>query len=267
MNRDSTLIVIDPAGTDAGPLYLRHVSSLLAKVAEEQCGQMSLAAAAIAATIAADGTLHVFGTGHSHMIAEELFYRAGGLLSVRPVLVDALMLHADAAMSTDLERLPGLGSVLIRQAGVTPNDCVIVVSNSGGNSVVCEFAAGARDTGAVVIAITSLDHATSVASREAAGQRLHELADVVLDNAGAPADAGFLIDGFDVPIGPKSTVVAAGLANAIVVEAIQKVVCMGHEPHVYRSANSAGGDAHNANVSAMSGSTTGARPASSPRTR
>jgi len=257
-----TLIGLDPAGIDAGPQYLRYVSSLLAKVAEEQSSEISLSAAAIAATIAAGGIVHVFGTGHSHMIAEELFYRAGGLVAVRPVLVDALMLHANAAMSTDLERLPGLGAVLVRQTNVMPIDCVIVVSNSGGNAVVCEFAAAAHETGAVVIAITSLDHANSASARDSSGLRLHELADIVLDNAGVPADAGFLIEGFDVPIGPTSTVVAAGLANAIVVEAIQKAVHMGHEPQVYRSANSAGGDSHNAHVTATTEAAMSTRPAS-----
>ena len=48
--------------------------------------------------------IFLFGTGHSHMLAEELFYRAGGLLNIQPVLIDTLMLHIDAAGSTEAER-------------------------------------------------------------------------------------------------------------------------------------------------------------------
>jgi uncharacterized phosphosugar-binding protein len=230
---------------DVGAVFLRHAAALLTHLAADQRDVITAAAAALADTIVAGGVLHVFGTGHSHIVAEELFYRAGGLVAVRPVLMDSLMLHVDAELSTHLERLPGLGSAVLARAGVVTHDTVLVVSNSGGNATVREFAEGAQATGATVIAITSLAHATSGTARHSTGPRLHQIADIVLDNGGVPGDAAFVIAGFDVPIGPTSTVVATALANAIVVSAIQQSVQRGVHPEVYRSANTTIGEDHN----------------------
>ena len=230
---------------DVGAAFLGHAAALLTQVAANQAEVITAAAAALADTIVAGGVLHVFGTGHSHIVAEELFYRAGGLVAVRPVLLAALMLHVDAELSTQLERLPGLGATLLARVGVVERDTVLVVSNSGGNATVREFAEGARATGATVIAITSLAHATSAAARHSTGLRLHQIADIVLDNGGVPGDAAFAVAGFDVPIGPTSTVVATALANAIVVSAIQQAVQRGGHPEVYRSANTTVGADHN----------------------
>src|SRR4051812_9677090 len=151
--------------TDAespGRRYLDRAGDLIARLATDEWPAIDAAADLVADSIAAGGTVHAFGTGHSHMLAEELFYRAGGLVRVRPVLFEGLMLHAGAAeMSTTLERLPGLGEALFADHGMTAGDVLFVVSNSGGNVVTSALATLARDAGVHVIALVSHAHATS----------------------------------------------------------------------------------------------------------
>ena len=117
------------------------------------------AAARLVADALAGGPRHPrLRLGHSHMLAEEMFYRAGGLVDVRPILFEGLMLHADAPLSTSLERLPGLAAILLDGHGVDAGDVLLVFSNSGRNPVTVELAEAARRRGVAVIAITSLRH-------------------------------------------------------------------------------------------------------------
>ena len=87
--------------------YLKRVNELVTQLLRDTT-QIEDAAKAVAQTLENDGLVHVFGTGHSHMIAEEMFYRAGGLGAVNPILEEDLMLHINASKSTELERDPQL---------------------------------------------------------------------------------------------------------------------------------------------------------------
>lgn len=232
----------------AGRRYLEVAASLVHRLTEETWPSIRAAAELVAACLADGGTIHGFGTGHSHMLAEELYYRAGGLVQVRPLLFDGLMLHTGAERSTALERLPGLATVLLDDHGVRAGDVLVVASNSGGNAVTTELAATAKARGVAVVAITSLQHATSALARATDGPRLHELAEVVIDNGGTPGDAAIDIDGMGGRVGPTSTVVGAAIVNAIVVEATALLAEQGRPPRIYTSSNLAGGDEANAEV-------------------
>lgn len=225
--------------------YLDEVLRLLREVRDGQAPAIARAAELVADTVEAGGLVHVFGTGHSHLLAEELFYRAGGLAQVNPILVDALMLHAGAARSTRLERLTGLGEALADEESFGAGDVLILVSNSGGNAACLEMAAVARRRSVPTIAVTSLAHATSVDARAGAGDRLHEVVDVVLDNRGRPGDACTSVEGFDQLVGPTSTAVGAAILQAVVVEAVELLVARGHVPDVFASSNLDGGDRTN----------------------
>ena len=229
-----------------GRRYLRLAEGLIERLATDEWPNIRAAAELVADTLAAGRPVHVFGTGHSHMLAEELFYRAGGLVRVSPILFEGLMLHASAPLSTSLERLPGLADALLADHPVAAGDVVIIASNSGGNAVTSELAQRVRAGGARVIAVTSLRYATSAAARPAELPRLHELADVVIDNGGAVGDAAVEITGLDRKVAPTSTVVGAAILNAIVAEAVQLLVDRGIEPDIYTSSNTAGGDDANA---------------------
>jgi uncharacterized phosphosugar-binding protein len=226
--------------------YLATIHGLIGGVIEREGPTIAAAADLVADALQRDGTIHAFGSGHSHILAEELFYRAGGLVRVRPILFEGLMLHANARLSTSLERMPGLAAALLADHPMAAGDVLIVASNSGRNAVTSELATAARSAGAHVIAVTSLGHATSAAAGPSDHPRLHQVADVVIDNGGSVGDAAVRIEGFDRRVGPTSTVIGAAIVNAIVAEAVERLVARGVVPDVYTSSNVEGGDAANA---------------------
>lgn len=229
----------------AGRRYLATAQRLIERLSTEEWPKIFAAARHVADTLERGGTIHVFGTGHSHMLAEELYYRAGGLVRVSPILFGGLMLHSSAPLSTSLERLPGLAEALLLDHPIMPGDVLIAASNSGSNAVTSELVSQVRDKGIPIIAITSLTHATSASARVNDRPRLHELADIVIDNGGVVGDAAVEIDGFAKRVAPTSSVVGTAILNAIVAEAVQLLVDRGVSPDVYSSSNTAGGDAEN----------------------
>ena len=234
-----------PPGS-AGRRYLAATSDLLKRLVDQEWPNIAAAADLVAAALERNGTIHAFGSGHSHILAEELFYRAGGLVRVRPILFDGLMLHVSARLSTSLERMPGLAAALLDDHPIAAGDVLIVASNSGRTAVTSELAVAARHGGASVIAITSLRHASSAHARASDAAPLHEVADVVIDNGGWVGDAAVEIDGFDQRVGPTSTVVGAAIVNAVTTEAVERLLARGIVPDVYTSSNIEGGDAANA---------------------
>jgi uncharacterized phosphosugar-binding protein len=229
----------------AGRRYLGIATELVARLATEEWPRIAAAAELVTDALASGHVLHAFGSGHSHMLAEELFYRAGGLVRVRPILFDGLMLHGSAPLSTALERMPGLAAALFTDHPMDPGDVLVVASNSGSNAVTTELASLARERGVRVIAVTSLRHATSSSARVSDGPRLHQLADVVIDNGGAVGDAAVEVEGLATWVAPTSTVVGAAILEALVAETVERLVARGVIPEVYASSNVAGGDAAN----------------------
>jgi uncharacterized phosphosugar-binding protein len=217
--------------------YLTEALALAARAAETQLTAVKEAAELVADALGAGKQFWAFGTGHSHVIAEELYGRAGGLADMRAVLEPGLMLHEGLLKSSLLERLGGLADVLLQVNEIQAGDVLLIASNSGRNAVPVEFAIGARQTGAKVIALTSLAHSTAVSSRAPGGQRLFEVADVVIDNCGVPGDALIDVDGSPERTGSTSTMVGALLVQALVVEIVTQLSARGQTPNVLRSLN------------------------------
>lgn len=115
--------------------YLSNLRSLLTKLSRNH-ESLEAAAQLIAKSIAKNGLIHLFGTGHSHILAEEMFYRAGGLGAVNPILEEDLMLHISASGSTEFERRADLADQILEKQSINANDVFILISNSGGNSLV-----------------------------------------------------------------------------------------------------------------------------------
>ena len=240
--------------TSAGRRYLAIASNLVDRLGTDAAwAPIAAAAALVSDALERGGTLHAFGTGHSHMLAEEIYYRAGGLVRANPILVEPLMLHEGGVRSTELERRADLAGEILHDHPMASGDVLVIASNSGGNAVGTAFAQLAKNAGVRIIAIESLAHATSAARRDTTTPRLHDIAHVVIDNGGRPGDAAVDINGFDLPVSPTSTVTGAAILNAIVAEAVELLVARGVAPEVYRSANVAGGDAANARYVAGSG--------------
>jgi uncharacterized phosphosugar-binding protein len=217
--------------------YLTEALAVAGRAAESQLAAVREAAGVVVDAISAGKQFWVFGTGHSHVIAEELYGRAGGLAGVRAVLEPGLMLHEGLLKSSLLERLGGLAEVLLEVNEISAGDVVLIASNSGRNAVPVEFAVGAKAAGAKVIALTSLAHSTAVNSRAPGGQRLFEVADVVIDNCGVPGDALIEVPGSPERTGATSTMVGALLVQALVVEVVTLLTERGETPDVLRSLN------------------------------
>lgn len=231
--------------------YLKNLYTLLEKLENTQEEIIDQVAAVCADSIAKGGLLYFFGTGHSHMIAEEPFYRAGGLACVYPILETDLMLHEGASKSSGYERLEGLGNLVVSNAGLGKGDVLFIASNSGRNCAVIDAAMEAKKRGAITVAITSMNHTTQVASRHSSGLNLYQVCDYVLDNGGELGDASVELDGLGQKIAPTSSVMDITLVNLILVNTVELLLKKGIKPPVFMSANTDAGDQANKSVLEM----------------
>ena len=217
----------------------------LLKVAEEKNKDViDLLAQKVAENIENDKVIHTFGTGHSHMLGIELFARAGGLGNVDAMLDPDTLTSFGAQRSGAMEKTPGVSDVIYDSYNIEKGDMMIITSNSGRNAVPVGLAVEARKRGTRVIALTSLQHSSSVSSRSPRGIRLFEAADLVLDNCGIPGDASVeFSDGRRV--GPTRTAVGAALLQAVVCRVKEKAMEEGVDAEFFVSSNVDGGDAVN----------------------
>ncbi len=224
--------------------YFANLTSLMNKTLATQAASMEEAARHIADSLRAGGMLYTFGTGHGHLLALEIFYRAGGMARVCPILDEKLMLHISAAKSTLEERDESWVPALLEKYPIKAGDVLISISNSGRNAVPVLLAKAARERGAYVIALTSMQHTRAVTSRNKANLRLFETADLILDNGGVLGDASFqAADGSMV--GPTSTAVGAAILQAIVCRVKELSLEEGFEADFFKSSNVDGGDEWN----------------------
>jgi len=217
--------------------YHAIVQSQISLSLTSQREALESAASMVAEALMAGRFLYAFGTGHSHMLAEEIFYRAGGLARSCAILDPPLMLHESASASSQREQQTGMAAVLLDRYPVHRGDVLLIASNSGRNSVTIDLALLARERGLRTVAVTSLQHSRAFASRHPSGKRLFEIADVVLDNAGVPGDAALDLKGLPRKVGPTSTIIGALLVNAMVARAIERALESGVMPEVYASSN------------------------------
>ena len=224
----------------------QYLDILLDKLRElrENAGSIANAAQLLFECVQKGGRIFAFGSGHSHMIAEEIYTRAGGYAPLKAILPPELMLHEMPIKSTYLERLPGYAAQLIALYKLRENDALIIISNSGRNAAPVEMASLAKEAGCKVIGVTSMIHSGAVASRSGE-KRLFELCDVVLDNRAEKGDAALRIEGLAPPVGATSTVTGAALVQAVMACFVQKLVEAGQTAPVFYSSNLDGADAEN----------------------
>lgn len=224
--------------------YFEQVQSKLQTVFDQK-EKIEIAAEWIADCLANEGFIYTSGTGHSHIFAEEIFYRAGGFARVVAILDEALMLHKDASYSTEVERMEGYAAKLFDEFPISEKDIFIISSNSGRNTVSIEMAMIAKGKGAKVIVITNLKHTQSVTSRHPSGKKLFEIADLFFDNNGEIGDASVSIQGLESKVGATSTPTGAVILQSMMVQAAENLVQKGIIPEIFSSSNSDGGEAHN----------------------
>lgn len=210
---------------------------------------VAAAARLFADCVSANGVIHAFGTGHSQATAMEIAGRAGGFIPTQRIGLPDLVLRGgeDRAVLDDplLERRPGLAARLYELSTPRPQDLFVIISNSGVNNSIVDFAHLVKSRGHRLVALTSLEHTRSVPALHPSGQRLADLADTVLDNHAPAGDAVLPLPDGGSACG-VSTVVSTFLVQMVVAESIALLLAEGHEAPVYISANLPGGFERNA---------------------
>ncbi len=229
-----------------GVRYIEYLQSKIQEVLDNEIPNIEKAAQLMAESCLKGGRIYVFGSGHSHLIAEEMYIRAGGLAMVHAILPPELMLSSMATKSTMVERLEGYAPALVELYHIDEKDTLMVVSNSGRNAVSVEMCIAAKAKGANVVALTSMKHSSACTSRHSSGKKMYEVADVVIDNRAEKGDAGLTIEGLETKIGPVSDGTGIAIAQALVNEVIERMLQAGVEPPVFCSSNVDGGDEKNA---------------------
>jgi uncharacterized phosphosugar-binding protein len=226
--------------------YLETAIQLLQEIRRTQLEAIEKAAQIIASAIQANHLIYIFGPTHASILAQEMFYRAGGLVPVNPILPPGLTTDVrPATLTSRLERLPGFGAQILAESPIEAGDVLIVHSVSGRNAAVVEVAQGAKQRGATIIALTSLVYSRAVQPRQPGMPRLFEVADLVLDNLAPVGDALIELPGLAQRVGPVSTVTGAAILNAVVVQAAAILLQKTGDTPVFMSANLDGGDEHN----------------------
>jgi uncharacterized phosphosugar-binding protein len=243
-----------PNAIDADALcldFFDQSTALMRRILTEEREPLDRAATRMAAQIAADRLVHVYGPGgHSNLAAQEIFFRAGGLMHVSAILDEGTLLSSGALRSMAIERTPGYGKIVIADARLGEGDLLILVNAYGINAALIDAALEAKRRGVFLIGINSHEHANSSApehpARHPTKQNLHDLVDIAIDCKVPIGDALISVPGMTEKIGAVSTFANGIALNCLVIRTVAKLVEQGVEPPVWRSGNAPGGDEANA---------------------
>lgn len=229
--------------------YTQQVQSRLDKIAAmAAAGGLDAAITLMTDAIAAGGVIQAFGTGHSEAFAMEIAGRAGGLIPSTKIALRDVVLRgnrtAGESSGSELERDPNIAQELWDVSTVQPEDLFMIASNSGVNGSIVGLAQLVKAHGHPLIAVTSLEHTMRVTPKHPSGQRLSDIADVVIDNLAPYGDATLALSG-GVPVGAVSSITAAFIAQLLTMGVAEQLSGRGQVPPLYLSANIPGGDEHN----------------------
>lgn len=229
--------------------YLTLCVDLLQRIQDEQMDKIIAAAGLISDAIAEGHSFFAFGCTHSNLPVQDVFYRAGGLMLVNPIIPPGLTLDVrPPTMTSQMEQMSGYGKVIFQNVPAGEGDVLVLLSTSGRNPVPVEVALEAKARSMKVIVITSLAYTQAVEPRHSSGKKVYELADIVFDNYSPKGDAVLSVDGCEQKTGSASTVIGAVLMQAIVSQVVQNLVEKGITPPIYVSGNLDGGMAQNARM-------------------
>ena len=225
--------------------YLQGCRQITETVAGQQ-NQIHQAARWFADTILAGRMVHVFGSGHSRIMVEEMWPRYGSFPGFNPMVELSLTFHNPVVGSNGqrqamfLENVPGLAERILRNYRLDVRDTALVISSSGCNVVPIEIAEGFQKAGIRVVAIVTGAHARANTSKRPDGRKLMDFADLVLDTGAPDGDAMVSVPGLDTPVAPGSTIGGVMLVNCIKAETARMLVEAGQPPLVLTSVSRAG---------------------------
>src|SRR5687768_17569364 len=201
--------------------YITQAKTILDRIQSTQMDQIERAAEICAQTIAGDGLVHLFATGHSRIFVEEMFPRHGSFPGFHPIVELSLTFHNLVVGSNGqrqamfLEHVEGFGQVILRNFVFNAPDSFLIFSNSGVNEVVIDVALEAKRLGMPVIAVVSIEHCTASSAVHSSGKKLTDVADIAIDNCTPAGDALVRVPNLDDPVGPGSTIGAAAVTNML----------------------------------------------------
>lgn len=221
--------------------YLQKCQQIL-EVVELQLPQIEQTASWFAETILTGRMVHVFGSGHSRIMVEELWPRYGSFPGFNPIVELSLTFHNPVVGANGqrqamfLENVSGLAQRILRNFDISQMDSALVISSSGCNIVPIEMAAEFQKRKVRVVAIHSAAHSTQSASKRADGKKLKDFADLTLDTGAPPGDSMVYVPGLDTPVAPGSTVGGTILINCIKAEVARQLTAAGQPPKVLTAA-------------------------------
>jgi uncharacterized phosphosugar-binding protein len=231
------LAILFWSGMSPSAEYLQRCRELLDLV-ERQQAAIQQAADWFAQTILAGRMVHLFGSGHSRILVEEMWPRYGSFPGFNPIVELSLSFHNlvvgpnGQRQAMFLENVSGLAERILRNFDLSPQDSALVASSSGCNLVPVEMAAGFQRRGLKVVVIVSKRHSDASPSQHPEGKKLPDFADLVLDTGAPAGDAMVKIPGLDTPVSPGSTVGGCLLINSIKAEVAARLTRAGHPPRV-----------------------------------
>lgn len=226
--------------------YFSAIRDILSDIQENQTESMEAVSKLFTGTIAGGNTIFITGCSHSSIFAQEVFYRAGGLMLLNPIFLPGMTLDTvPVTQTTKYENISGIGAAVLSESKIRRGDTLIIASISGRNTVPVEMALWAKDKGIKTVALTSLNYSKAVKSRHPSGKNLYEITDLILDVMCPKGDAILELDGLPEKTAPASTIAGIAMLHAIISETIANLIALGITPPVYMSANLDGGDEHN----------------------
>jgi uncharacterized phosphosugar-binding protein len=221
--------------------YLSQCRRLVEAVAA-QAGAIEQAADWFAETILAGRMVHVFGSGHSRIMVEEMWPRYGSFPGFNPIVELSLTFHNPVVGANGqrqamfLENVSGLAERILRNFSLDKADSALVVSSSGCNIVPIEMAEQFQKHGVRVVAIISTDHGEATRSKRPDGKKMQDFANLVLDTGAPAGDAMVRVPGLDTPVAPGSTVGGCMLVNCLKAEVAARLAAAGQPPKVLSGA-------------------------------
>lgn len=213
--------------------YFEVEKQVVDKVMEVNKDAIIKAAQILAETTEKGGLIYGFGTGHSHLVVDDAFWRAATPANYAALLEHSATGNTEITKSYAVENTYGIGRIIVDYNRITPDDCMIIISNSGNNIAPVDAAIRAKEKGIQVIAITAVEYSNYLTTKHKDGLKLKDVADVVLDNCCIIGDAAVEIEGFPMKVGSVSTIPNIFLQNAILTQMVENLVQKGIQPDVY----------------------------------
>lgn len=213
--------------------YFKEMNGVVEKAYSTQENNIMNAADILTDCTKNGGIIHLFSTGHSSLLTEDVFWRAASLANTHAIFESSVAGINEITKTSKIEKIEGIGQILVDYNHVNKPDVMICISNSGNNAVTNDVAIACKERGVPVIAFTNVEYADQLTTQHSSGKKLKDLADLVIDNCSMIGDAAVSIDGMDIKVGATSTIPVVYMLQGLMVQTCENSVKMGIQPDVW----------------------------------